>query len=277
MTVAPLEEARNAALLAWYADQQRSLPWRDQSDPYLVLVAEVMLQQTQASRVVPFYNRFVARFPTVEALASAVLQDVLDAWTGLGYNARALRLREAARIIQSDGWPTTPDTLSNLPGVGPYTAAAVASFAFGAHVPAIDTNLRRVLSRWHGESLHGAALVVAAETVLGEPASTWNQAMMDLGATLCVPKGPRCTICPVKDWCSGPAAYTPPIAQGRFEGSARQLRGAIIRTLVRHTTTIEEINQQTGFSVDEVESAVADLAAEGLIRRSAGGAYRIAD
>ena len=129
MTVAPLEEARNAALLAWYADQQRSLPWRDQTDPYVILVAEVMLQQTQASRVVPFYNRFVARFPTVEALASAVLQDVLDAWTGLGYNARALRLREAARIIQSDGWPTTAETLSNLPGVGPYTAAAVASFA----------------------------------------------------------------------------------------------------------------------------------------------------
>jgi A/G-specific adenine glycosylase len=277
MTVAPLEEARNAALLAWYADHRRSLPWRDETDPYLILIAEVMLQQTQASRVVPFYSRFVARFPTVESLASAVLQDVLDAWTGLGYNARALRLRATARIIQGDGWPTTPETLSNLPGVGPYTAAAVASFAFGAQVPAVDTNFRRVLSRWHGEPLHGAALVVAAEAVLGEPASAWNQAMMDLGATLCVAKGPRCTICPVKDWCSGPAAYTPPIAQGRFEGSARQLRGAIIRTLVRHTTTIEEINQQTGFSVGEVESAVADLAAEGLIRRSADGIYRIAD
>lgn len=277
MTVAPLEKARNGALLAWYADQQRSLPWRNETDPYLILVAEVMLQQTQASRVVPFYNRFVSRFPSVESLSSAVLQDVLDAWTGLGYNARALRLREATRIVQSNGWPTTPEALSNLPGVGPYTAAAVASFAFGAHVPAVDTNLRRVLSRWHGESLHGAALAVAAEAALGEPASTWNQAMMDLGATLCLPKGPRCTICPVKDWCSGPAAYTPPIAQGRFEGSARQLRGAIIRTLVRNTTTIEGIHVQTGFSVAEVESAIADLAEEGLIRRSADGSYRIAD
>ena len=277
MTVVPLEEVRNAALLAWYAHQQRTLPWRDETDPYLILVSEIMLQQTQASRVVPFYERFVARFPTVESLAFAVLQDVLDAWTGLGYNTRALRLREAARIIHADGWPTTPETLSDLPGVGPYTAAAVASFAFGAQVPAVDTNLRRVLSRWHGESLSGAVLTAAAETALGQPAGVWNQAMMDLGATVCVPKNPRCTTCPVKDWCSGPAAYTPPTAQGRFEGSARQLRGAIIRTLVRHTATIDDIVQQTGFSPGQVEAAINDLAAEGLVRRNRNGIYEIAE
>ena len=277
MTVVPLEEGRNAALLAWYDDQRRTLPWRDETDPYLILVSEIMLQQTQASRVVPFYDRFVTLFPTVESLASAVLQDVLDAWTGLGYNSRALRLREAARIVQSGGWPTTPEALSELPGVGPYTAAAVASFAFGAHIPAVDTNLRRVLSRWHGESLHGAALATAAHTALGEPAAVWNQAMMDLGATLCVPKNPRCTICPVKDWCSGPAAYTPPVSQGRFEGSARQLRGAIIRTLVRHTATIDDIVHQTGFSPNQVEAAVDSLSAEGLVQREIGGIYRIAE
>ena len=277
MTVVPLEEVRNAALLVWYAEQRRSLPWRDKTDPYLILVSEIMLQQTQASRVVPFYEQFIARFPTVESLASAVLQDVLDAWTGLGYNTRALRLREAARIIHANGWPTTPETLSGLPGVGPYTAAAVASFAFGAHVPAIDTNLRRVLSRWHGEALHGAALAAAADKVLGQPADVWNQAMMDLGATVCLPKRPRCTTCPVKDWCSGPAAYTPPTAQGRFEGSARQLRGAIIRTLVRHTAGIDDIVQQTGFAPAAVEAAINDLVAEGLVRRDVGGAYRIAE
>ena len=277
MTVAPLEEVRNAALLAWYARQRRTLPWRDKTDPYLILVSEVMLQQTQASRVIPFYDRFVARFPTVESLACAVLQDVLDAWTGLGYNTRALRLREAARIIHNDGWPTTPQTLSDLPGVGPYTAAAVASFAFGAQVPAVDTNLRRVLSRWHGESLTGAVLTATAETALGQPAGVWNQAMMDLGATVCVPRNPRCTICPVKDWCSGPAAYTPPTAQGRFEGSARQLRGAIVRTLVRHTATIDDIVQETGFSPGQVEAAINNLAAEGLIQRDVGGVYQIAE
>lgn len=277
MTLAPLEEVRNAALLAWYARQRRTLPWRDETDPYLILVSEVMLQQTQASRVIPFYDRFVARFPTIESLACAVLQDVLDAWTGLGYNTRALRLREAARIIHTDGWPTTPETLSDLPGVGPYTAAAVASFAFGAQVPAVDTNLRRVLSRWHGESLTGAVLTATAKATLGQPAGVWNQAMMDLGATVCVPRNPLCTICPVKDWCSGPAAYTPPTAQGRFEGSARQLRGAIVRTLVRHTATIDDIVQQTGFSPGQVESAIDNLAAEGLIQRDVGGAYQIAE
>lgn len=277
MTVAPLEEVRNAALLAWYARQRRTLPWRDETDPYLILVSEVMLQQTQASRVIPFYDRFVTRFPTVESLACAVLQDVLDAWTGLGYNTRALRLREAARIVHTDGWPTTPETLSDLPGVGPYTAAAVASFAFGAQVPAVDTNLRRVLSRWHGESLTGAVLSATAKTALGQPAGVWNQAMMDLGATVCVPRNPLCAICPVKDWCSGPAAYSPPTAQGRFEGSARQLRGAIVRTLVRHTATIDGLVQETGFSPGQVESAIDNLAAEGLIQRDVGGAYQIAE
>lgn len=277
MTVEPFEEVRNAALLSWYAAQKRTLPWRDETDPYLILVSEVMLQQTQASRVIPFYDRFVARFPTVESLACAVLQDVLDAWTGLGYNTRALRLREAARIIHTNGWPTTPQTLADLPGVGPYTAAAVASFAFGAQVPAVDTNLRRVLSRWHGESLTGAVLTAAAETALGQPAGVWNQAMMDLGATVCVPRNPRCTTCPVEDWCSGPTAYAPPTAQGRFEGSARQLRGAIVRSLVRHPATIDDIVQETGFSPGQVEAAINNLAAEGLIQRDVGGVYQIAE
>lgn len=277
MTVLPLEDVRNAALLDWYARQQRILPWRDEADPYRILVSEIMLQQTQASRVVGFYDRFVTRFPTVESLASAVLQDVLDAWSGLGYNTRALRLRESARIIAAEGWPTTPETLADLPGVGPYTAAAIASFAFGAQVPAVDTNLRRVLSRWHGESLNGAALGAAAERSLGHPAGVWNQAMMDLGAMVCIPKSPRCPTCPVKDWCSGPAAYTPPTAQGRFEGSARQLRGAIIRTLVRQTGTVDTIVQQTGFSPSEVEAAISDLSAEGLVQCDADGVWRIAE
>lgn len=277
MTVVPLEESRNAALLTWYFEQQRSLPWRRETDPYRILVSEVMLQQTQAARVVPFFERFIGRFPTVESLADAVLQEVLDAWAGLGYNSRALRLREACRIIRASGWPTTPEALAELPGVGPYTAAAVASFAFGAHVPAVDTNIRRILSRWHGESLNGAALARAAEVALGEPARDWNQAMMDLGAMLCVPKSPRCSVCPVQDWCSGPAAYSPPTAQGRFEGSARQLRGAIIRTLVPHDAPIEELVQQTGFPADEVESALSDLVAEGLVEQTHSGTYQIAD
>ncbi|MEA2024172.1 MAG: A/G-specific adenine glycosylase [Actinomycetota bacterium] len=272
-----VEEERNAALFAWYRLNQRSFPWRGEIDPYRILVSEAMLQQTQASRVIPFYERFISRFPTVESLAAAALQDVLSLWTGLGYNSRALRLREATRMIRADGWPMTPAALAELPGVGPYTAAAIASFAFGVQVPAVDTNLRRVLSRWHGESLNGAALQAAAAAALGDPASDWNQAMMDLGATTCVSKTPSCGPCPVKDWCSGPASYTPPSAQGRFEGSARQLRGAIVRSLVRRDSTFRDITQQTGSPTAQVEMALADLMSEQLVRRDSEGVYRIAE
>jgi len=272
-----IEEERNVALLSWYRLEQRSFPWRGETDAYRILVAETMLQQTQAPRVIPFYERFIARFPTVDSLAAADLQDALGIWTGLGYNSRALRLRDAARTIQLEGWPTTVAALTELPGVGPYTAAAVASFAFGTRVPAVDTNLRRVLSRWHGEPLNGSSLQAAAVASLGDPSSDWNQAMMDLGATTCVSKMPRCSVCPVKDWCSGPASYAPAPAQGRFEGSARQLRGAIVRSLIRGDATFRGIVQQTGFPTAQVEMALADLMSEQLVNRDEGGVYRIAE
>ncbi len=272
-----IEEERNEALFSWYQVEQRSFPWRGATDPYRILVSETMLQQTQASRVIPFYHRFVARFPTTASLAAADLQEVLGLWTGLGYNSRGLRLREAARKIEADGWPTTPEALIELPGVGPYTASAIASFAFGASVPAVDTNLRRVLSRWHGEPLNGSSLQTAAIASLGDPSSDWNQAMMDLGATTCVSKMPRCGVCPVKDWCSGPASYSPAPAQGRFEGSARQLRGAIVRSLVRGDAAFRDIVQQTGFPTVQVEMALADLMSEQLVNRDEGGVYRIAE
>lgn len=272
-----IEEERNAALFTWYRMEQRSFPWRGEIDPYRILVSEAMLQQTQASRVIPFYDRFISRFPTVESLAVADLQDVLDMWMGLGYNSRAVRLREAVRTIKATGWPTTPAGLAELPGVGPYTAAAVASFAFEAQVPAVDTNLRRVLSRWHGEPLDGATLQAAAVTALGNPAADWNQAMMDLGATLCVPKQPHCSVCPVGNWCSGPSGYAPSAAQGRFEGSARQLRGAIVRSLVKGDATFRGVVQQTGFPTPQVEMALTDLMSEQLVRRDSEGVYRIAE
>ena len=277
MTAVSIEQERNTALFAWYEPGRRSLPWRGDTDPYRILVSEIMLQQTQAARVIPFYRRFVDRFPSVDVLAAAPLQTVLDAWSGLGYNSRALRLREAARMINESGWPTTPDGLATLPGVGPYTAAAVASFAFGSHVPAVDTNLTRILSRWHGEPLRGAALDAVAALALGDPAANWNQAMMDLGATTCVSKMPRCGVCPVKDWCSGPASYAPKSAQGRFEGSARQLRGAIVRSLVRGGATLRDVVQQTGFGAAQVETALADLMSEQLVIRDSHGLYRISE
>lgn len=260
-----IDDERNRALLAWYAGNGRDLPWRGVDDPYLVLVSETMLQQTQASRVVPYYTGFTDRFPTIEVLAAASLDEVLAAWSGLGYNARAHRLREAARIIAAQGWPDTAAGLEALPGVGRYTAAAVASIAFDRQIAAIDTNLSRVLSRWNGEPLGGAALDAAAEAALGDPAGVWNQAVMDLGATLCLPRGARCHQCPVADWCSGPAGYLPPTPQARFEGSTRQLRGAIVRAVVATPCSVAVLSRQIGFPATAVAAAVDDLIAEGLL------------
>ncbi len=271
-----VDRERNAALLAWYQRHRRDLPWRDVGDPYLVLVSEVMLQQTQAARVIPYYERFIARFPTVESLAAAALEDVLAVWSGLGYNGRARRLREAARTIAAEGWPPA-DELERLPGVGRYTASAIASFAFGAHVVTIDTNVRRVISRWCGEPLEGDVLRAVTEGALGDPAAEWNQAVMDLGATVCIARGARCGACPVSDWCAGPASYVPTTPQGRFEGSARQLRGAIVRAVVHSPRSGPDLAHYTGFPIEEVELAIDDLVIEGLLVEDLDNTYRIAD
>ena len=271
-----VDQERNAALLSWYAENKRDLPWRGAADPYLVLVSEVMLQQTQASRVVPHYERFIDRFPTVDALAAASLGDALEMWSGLGYNGRARRLREAARLIATNGWPETADDLQRLPGVGAYTAAAVASFAYGEQVVTIDTNVRRVISRWNGEPLDGEALRAATEAALGHPAADWNQAVMDLGASVCVARGARCGECPVTDWCAGPESYVPTTARARFEGSFRQLRGAIVRALLSAPGSPDELAMRTGFSVEVVDMVLDDLVQEGLLVQGDQG-YSIAD
>lgn len=258
---------RTRALLRWYAVHQRRLPWRDTQDPWAVLVSEVMLQQTQAPRVVPYYQRFLARFPTARTLADASPAAVLAAWSGLGYNRRALRLRRAAQQIVSQGWPTTAAGLQSLPGVGPYTAAAVACFAFGAALPTPDTNARRVASRWHGRPLSGEDLTAALATELPTGAAAeWNQAVMDLGATLCRPVNPACDRCPVARWCAGPATYSPPGPQGRFEGSSRQARGAVLKALLAHGPQPPQVlGELTELGAERVAAAVRSLAADGLV------------
>jgi A/G-specific adenine glycosylase len=272
-----VEVERNQALLSWYREHRRSLPWRDVRDPYPVLVAEVMLQQTQVDRVVPYYRKFLERFPSVDSLAGAPLIDVLEMWSGLGYNARARRLRDAAKMIADRGWPADADGLRELPGVGAYTAAAVASFAFGVRIAAVDTNIRRVLSRWHGEPLDGAGLRAAADGDLGTPAGDWNQAIMDLATALCRPRQPSCDVCPVGAWCSGPDGYTPAPPQARFEGSARQLRGSIVRAVVRQPQSFDQLRRETGFPTEEIEIAIEDLTGEGLIARGEDDRFRVGD
>jgi A/G-specific adenine glycosylase len=199
------------AILTWYRAHRRELPWRGETDPYRIWVSEVMLQQTQVATVIPYYARFLARFPTVAALAAAPLAEVLKQWEGLGYYARARNLHRAAQEIvahRQGQLPAAYAELRKLPGCGEYIAGAVASVAFGEVVPAVDGNVKRVLARLFAIDTEvgrgeGARRVQAYATQLVDPAAPgdWTQAIMELGATVCLPRTPRCPDCPVQADC----------------------------------------------------------------------------
>ncbi len=232
-----------------------------------------MAQQTQAERAGAHYTAFVERFPDVTSLADAPLAEVLRLWSGLGYNSRAKRLRDAAAHIAHHGWP---DDLTDLPGVGPYTAAAVACFALGEHRAVVDTNVRRVLGRWEGTPLDGDG-EKAAGRYLVEPAAEWNQAVMDLGAAVCTAQGPQCDRCPVARWCAGPNTYRPPPPQTRYQGSLRQARSAVLLHLAHNGAgTAEDIAAATGVDGERVSQAIGALAGDGLLTEQRG-LYRVAD
>jgi A/G-specific adenine glycosylase len=241
------------------------------------LVSEVMLQQTQASRVVPAFRSFLRRFPTVRTLAAASRRDVVLEWGGLGYNRRAVRLSEAARAIVRDHGgriPRDPATLRELPGVGPYTAAAVASLGFGEPVAAVDTNVRRVVARVHlgvdGHDVPAKELWALADAWLDlDDPTTWNQAVMDLGREVCRPN-PRCDACPLARVCrfrvAGSSAARGFRRQGPFEGSTRQVRGAVVRALRSHPSlTRTRLSAETGFPRDRVDGALDGLVHDGLL------------
>ena len=203
-------QAFTRKLLAWYRRAARDLPWRRTRDPYRVLVSEFMLQQTQVSRVAEFYPRFLERFPDLGALARAPARQVREAWDGLGYYARASNLHALARVVRQDfdgTLPAEPDELRKLPGVGPYTAGAVASFAYKKPVPAVDTNVARVIRRVFGNAKRGmrnAELWRLAQALVprdGKRAWKFNQAVMELGALICVARKPKCPQCPVREVC----------------------------------------------------------------------------
>ena len=261
-------DPRTRALLAWYDRHRRDLPWRGRTDPWAILVAEVMLQQTQVPRVAERYGPFLDAFPTPAALAAAPLATALAHWQGLGYPRRVVHLREAAASVAEHGWPDTPEGLRRLPGVGPYTAAAVACFAFGVPVAAVDTNLRRVLSRWEGRPLDlRQAEQVAATLVDPRRPAAWNQAIMDLGALHCRPRRPHCSTCPVADWCTDPAVYQPPPRQAPYAGSRREARGRVLAALLEGPATEAELAQITDLEPARVGEAVSSLLTDGLARR----------
>ena len=266
------------ALLAWYRPRPHDYPWRRASpDPYAVLVSEVMLQQTQAARVAPAYVAFLVRFPDVRALSSAGRAEILRAWGGLGYPRRAMALREAARaIVRNHGGhvPSDAEELRALPGIGPYTAGAVASIAFGRPVAAVDTNVRRVMARLlHGEEPDDvpAARLRADADAMVDPAhpGEWNQALMDLGRFVCRP-APRCEACPLAAGCrfvrDGREARP---SRGRptpFEGSMRQARGRVLAELRdRGGASLEELASLTGMTVERASAAASGLAHDGIV------------
>jgi A/G-specific adenine glycosylase len=204
MNLEPIHlELLHTDLLGWYARHKRNLPWRETNDPYKILLSEVLLQQTQVSRGLEYYSRFLEAFPTVQALAKAPVEAVLKAWEGAGYYARARNLHRAAQIIAEHGMPDSLEGFLALPGVGRYTAGAVSSIALGLPEPLVDGNVRRVFSRWLLEpNPQEDWLWSQAENLLerSQPGE-WNQAIMELGATVCVPKNPSCASCPVSSHC----------------------------------------------------------------------------
>lgn len=209
-----------AQLLTWFDHHKRDLPWRGLTDPYAIWISEVMLQQTQVSTVIPYYARFLKRFPTVKALAKAPLTDVLGQWKGLGYYSRARNLHQAAQhIVEQHGGklPSTAEALRELPGFGRYTSGAVASIAFGEEAPIVDGNVARVFSRLHaieappGDKAREARLWdEAGKLVKGPRPGSLNEALMELGATVCLPKAPLCLLCPVSTGCQA-------LRQGRVD------------------------------------------------------------
>lgn len=225
-------------LLAWFDRHRRDLPWRRSRDPYGIWLSEVMLQQTRVEVVIPYYERFLARFPTVEALAAAGTEEVLTLWSGLGYYRRARQLHAAAqKVAAAGGFPRTVQGWLELPGIGPYTAAAVASMAFGEAAPVLDGNVERVLSRWLalGEDPKSSGarrqlLSTAASLLDPERPGDSNQALMELGATLCTPRNPKCLLCPIASGCLAAArgeqeAY--PVARAKRQGEKQRLVVAV--------------------------------------------------
>jgi A/G-specific adenine glycosylase len=276
------------AVLRWYAAEHRDFPWRGRSDPYAVLVSEVMLQQTQASRVAPSFTRFMARFPTAQDLATASAADVLAEWSGLGYNRRALALQRTAAQVVAHGWPAEVEGLQQLPGIGPYTARAVASLAFGRAVGVVDTNVRRWLLRRFGGPDDPTRLQALADALAargrGPRVAAWTHATMELGAAVCRARLPRCAACPLALACpSRDAASRVPVRrQARLRGSDRAYRGAVVRILsrerarqlgeraLRRAVEVEPTSQGGELEDDRWERLLRALERDGIVNRGPG-------
>ncbi|MFX1473381.1 MAG: Fe-S cluster assembly protein HesB [Promethearchaeota archaeon] len=257
-------------VMTWWRENARTLPWRENPSPYNVLVSEVMLQQTQVNRVVPKYLEFLEAFPNIESLAEAETKRLLQVWSGLGYNRRAIWLREAAReIVNRGSFPKTAEGLCALKGIGPYTSRSILIFAFNEDLAAIDTNIRRVLiaSGFATEEMPESQLQTVANRLLLEGRSSdWHNALMDYGSEVLT---------------SNATGIAPSSSQPRFAGSNRQVRGAIIRHLTcANSLSLQEILEalnQEGIDICSPEKTLEQLIDEGFIERTANGNFRISE
>lgn len=283
-------------LLDWYDENARPFPWRSEAiDPYVVLLSETMLQQTQASRVAEYLPRFLALFPNVQTLASATNGEILRSWKGMGYNSRALRLRDAAKVISEQYAGVVPrdtNVLRSLPGVGPYTSAAITCFAYNTYVVVLDVNVRRVYSRLHStqsttaDVLPDDTLALFAASVIPATASArWHHAVMDLGATICTARLPTCSACPLSDLCPSANLMTAKARARRseptFRGEPRRLwRGRVVEHLRGNTGSGISIARLASvlFGIDHhdedvrwLTELVAALQKDGLVKRRGRG------
>ncbi len=275
------------ALLRWYRPRSRPLRIRSTTDPWAVLVAEVMAQQTQIARVDVAWVGFMARYPSARDVAVAPTADVLRAWAGLGYNRRAVNLQRAARVIETEHGGRVPrdiEALQSLPGIGPYTSRAVAATAFGEPVAPVDTNVRRVVSRVVGRPLTPGQLQAEADALVDhDDPATWTHASMDLGATICRARRPLCDDCPVSRWCASAGRVQTPerLARGAvtipFEQTTRWLRGRIIERLRDlDKDAWSQLPDAIGsHQATQIRTAVVGLERDGLLQRRADGAVRL--
>src|SRR5687768_10951238 len=255
-------------MLEWYsANGRHGLPWRRTRDPWAVLVSELMLQQTQVARVIPKYEAFLRLFPTVAACAAAPVGEVVRAWAGLGYNSRAVNLHRAACALAGDAPPRDLHGLLALPGIGPYTARAVLAFAYEEPVCPLDVNTARPLARAFGVTSQSEADAL----VPVDRAWEWNEALMDLGATVCTRRDPSCGECPLADACAwrargGPDPAAPASRQSRFVGSDRQGRGRLVDAIRVAPVQVESLAAAAGWPDDPLRArrAADSLVADGL-------------
>jgi A/G-specific adenine glycosylase len=279
-------------LINWYEGSRRDLPWRETGvSAWQILVSEFMLQQTPVARVLPIWTEWVRRWPTASATAAASAADVLRAWGKLGYPRRAKRLHECATVIARDHGDVVPDdveTLLTLPGVGSYTARAVACFAYRQRVPVVDTNVRRVVARAvHGRADAGAPSATRDHADVsellpdGDAAPRFSVALMELGATVCTARAPRCGLCPLADcaWRQAgyPAAQGPPRRAQTYAGTDRQVRGRLLDVLRDSDSPVTRAQLDVAWLTDTTQRdrALDSLLADGLVTRTADGRFAL--